>query len=264
MLMASLLVGGCTGGGASGSPARPSSAVPSPARPSPAGPSSAGLDGRTFLSTRVDGHDLVPGSTIRLTFQDGRLGISAGCNQMSGSYAVLDGHLKSGQMATTEMACDPPLMEQDTWVGTFIDGAAVTLAGDKLTLVHGAVTMTLTDRVVADPDRPLEGTRWVVDGIVAGDTVSSVPVGVTASLTISNGRLLVETGCNTGVATVAVTVTTLTIGPMTLTKKACAPDATSVQGALTAVLSGQVGYTIDADVLTLSARSAGLMLRAAS
>lgn len=50
---------------------------------------------------------------------------------------------------------EPALMEQDSWVGTFIDGAAVTLFGDTLTLVNGGVTMILTDRKVDDPDRPL-------------------------------------------------------------------------------------------------------------
>lgn len=243
VLAAALVAVGCTAGGA-------------------VGPSSATLDGRTFLSTKVQGHDLVPGSRIRMTLKDGRIGISAGCNQMSGTYAIADGHLTTGQMATTEMGCDPARMAQDTWVGSFVDGASITLAGDTLTLAHGDVTMTLLDRVVADPDRPLEGTRWVLDGIVAADAVSSVPAGVTASLTISNGQLQVDTGCNTGIATVQVTATTLAIGPMTLTKKTCAPDATFVQTAVTTVLSGKVAYTIEADVLTLTAGQAGLTLRA--
>ena len=205
----------------------------------------------------------MPGTTVRLTFDAGRIGINAGCNQMGGSYTVVDGHLKPGQMMTTEMGCEPALMAQDAWVGTFLDGASMTLAGDTLTLKNGDVTMTLVDRVVADPDRPLEGTTWVLDGIASGDTVSSVPAGVTAGLTIADGQMQVETGCNTGNASVTATATTLTIGPLALTKKACAPDATSVQDAMTAVLAGQVQHTIEADVLTLTAGQAGLTLRAA-
>jgi heat shock protein HslJ len=236
---------GCSGGGA-------------------ASPSPASLDGRTFLSTRVQGHDLVPGSTVRMRFQGGQLGISAGCNQMSGKYAIVDGRLTTGQMAMTEMACDEPRMAQDTWVAAFVGGAAVTLAGDMLTLKNADVTLTLTDREVADPDRPLQGTRWVLDGIVSGDAVSSVPAGVTATLTISDGQMQVETGCNTGSASVAVTDTTLTIGPLGLTKKACVPEAMAVEQAVTSVLSGKVDYAIKADALTLTASGAGLTLRAAS
>lgn len=248
IVAASLIVGGCsgTGGGV-------------------ASPPPTTLDGRIFLATKVQGHALVAGSTLRLSFQGDRIGISAGCNQMSGAYAIVNGHLATAEMATTEMACDPAHMEQDAWVGGFIDGASVTLTGDTLTLGHGDVTVTLTDREVADPDRPLEGTRWVVDGIVAGDAVSSLPGGVTAALTISNGQLQIEAGCNAGSASVEATDTTLAIGPLALTKKACVPDAMAVERAVTAVLSGLIGYSIEADVLTLTTNGAGrggLMLRA--
>jgi heat shock protein HslJ len=248
ILATALIVGACSGTGG-GAPS----------------PSPTTLDGRTFLSTTVRGHDLVAGSTLRLWFQGDRLGISAGCNQMSGTYSIADGRLVIGQMATTEMACEPALMDQDTWVGAFLDGATVTLTGDTLTLGHGDVTLTLVDREVADPDRPLERTRWIVDGIVTGDAVSSVPVGVTAAMTFSNGQLQVEAGCNAGSASVSATDTTLTIGPLALTRKACAPETMAVERAVTAVLSGQVDYTIEADVLTLTVGGAshdGLMLRA--
>jgi heat shock protein HslJ len=246
VLVASVIVvvAACSGGGASQAP--------------------TGIGDRTFLSTTVVGHDLVPGSTVRLTFQGDQLGINAGCNHMGGTYSIVDGKLTTGQMAMTDMACEEPLMAQDTWVAAFVGGAAVTLKGDTLTLQHADVTMTLTDRVVADPDRPLEGTRWVVDGIVTGDAVSSVPAGVIASITISNGQMQVQAGCNTGGAAVTSTDTTLTIGPLALTKKACEPGAMAVEDAVAAVLSGQVAYTIEADVLTLTADGAGLMLRAAS
>lgn len=249
LLAAALIILGCSASGGAASPA----------------PSPGSLDGRTFLSTNVQGRDLVPGSTVRMTFgSGGQLGISAGCNHMSGGYTIVDGRLTTGQMAMTEMACAEPLMAQDTWVAAFVGGAALTLAGDTLTLKNGDVTMTLTDRVVADPDRPLEGTRWVVDGIVTGDAVSSVPMGVIAALTISNGKMHVEAGCNTGAAAVTVTDTTLTIGPLALTKRACAADAMAVERAVTAVLMGTVGYAIEADVLKVTAPGAGLMLRAVS
>jgi hypothetical protein len=46
------------------------------------------LDGRTFISTSVvDGNEdreLVANTEIRLTFNDGQLGASAGCNTFGG------------------------------------------------------------------------------------------------------------------------------------------------------------------------------------
>ena len=140
-------------------------------------PAQASLESRTFLSTGVEGHDLVAGTHVRLSFKDGQVGINAGCNSMTDAYQIVDGRLVTTNVASTAMGCEPPLMAQDQWVGAFIGGAMLTLAGDTLTVQNGDTTMALKDRAVADPDRSLEGTRWVVDGIVAGDTVSSVPQG---------------------------------------------------------------------------------------
>ena len=126
-------------------------------------PVPASLESRTFLSTGVQGHDLVAGTHVRLSFKDGQVGINAGCNSMSGAYQIVDGRLVTGNMAITEMGCEPPLMAQDQWVGAFIGGAMLTVAGDTLTLRNGDTTMTLKDRAVADPDRPLEETRWAAN-----------------------------------------------------------------------------------------------------
>ena len=77
--------------------------------------------------------------------------------------------------------------------------------------------------------------------------------------------MAVDTGCNTGSATVQITPTTMTIGPMVLTKKACQANAGAMEAAVTAALTGEVAYTIEADLLTITAKSgAGLMLRAAA
>ena len=251
LLTATILLAGCSSADGGG-----------PASPSPA---PASLDGRTFLSTAIQGQTLVPGSTIRLSFKDGQLGVNAGCNHMGGAYSVTDGKLTTGQMVMTDMACEEPLMKQDTWVSSFLGGAAITLAGDTLTLKNGDVTMTLTDREVADPDRPLVGTKWVVDGIITGDAVSSVPVGVPAGLTITGDTMQVDTGCNTGSATVQVTATTMTIGPLGLTKKACQGSVAAMEAAMLAALTGEVAYSIEADRLTITSKTgAGLMLRAAA
>jgi len=202
----------------------------------PAPTLAAALDGRTFLSTDLQGAVLVPGSRVSLTFTDG--GLQA-----------------------------EPRMQQDEWLTRFLGGATITLAGDTLTMAEGTVRLTLMDQEVATPDQPIEGTRWVVDGIVSGESVSSgsvssVPAGVTATIRIADGRVDVEAGCNAGGGTVEMTADTLTFGPIALTKMGCEPGAMAVEGAVIRVLAGAVGYTIQADVLTLDAGDTGLMLRA--
>jgi heat shock protein HslJ len=238
-----------------------SSAV-APGSPSPSAPV-ATLDGKVYLSTDVNGAVLAPGTRIQLTFRDGSLGANGGCNTMSGTYAIEAGRLKTSQLATTEMGCDEPRMQQDQWLGRLLGDAGISLAGDTLTLTDGTITVTLLDREVATPDKPIEGTRWVLDGIVSGDAVSSVPAGVTAALRIADSRVQVETGCNSGGGAVTVTAQTLTFGSIGLTKKACEPGAMAVERSVIGVLTGTVGYTIEADALTLDAGGQGLTFRAA-
>ena len=250
------LVAACSGGPGSSGP-------PSTGSPAPSPSAVTTVDGTTYISTAVTGATLAPGSQVRLTFKDGHLTANAGCNTMAGSYTITNGRLATTQMATTEMACPGPLMTQDQWVAGLLSGADVTLAGDTLTLDNGTIKLTLQDRKVAEPDKPLEGTHWILEGIRTGDAVSSVPAGVTASIDIANGQISVNAGCNGGSGTVTVAPDTLTIGPLMMTKKACTAGPAAVEAAVTQVLTGTVPYTIDADVLTLDAGGTGLTYRAA-
>ena len=182
---------------------------------------------------------------------------------MGGEYSITDGVLEIGPMMSTEMACEEPLMSQDAWISAFLPGATATLADDTLTLAKDGVTLTLLDEEVANPDQPLEGTRWVVDGIISADAVSSVPVGATAALTFADGTVNVEAGCNTGSGSYTLGEGTIAFGPIATTKMACAEDAMALEAAVLQVLTGEATYTIDADTLTLQNGANGLMLKAA-
>ena len=259
---ATLLVACSSGATPSAMTSTPPNATPS--APPGDGAGAGGVDGKTYLSTAVTGVALVPGTRVRLSFTDGGLNASGGCNSMGGRYTIAGGRLSTKQMMTTEMGCDGPRMQQDSWLAGLLGDSAITVVGDTLTLDDGRIQLTMLDREVADPDRPIEGTRWVLDGIVSGDTASSVPAGVSASMRIVAGRVEVDTGCNTGSGTVEVAADTLTFGPLALTKKACGPGPAAVEGAVTQVLTGAVRYLIEADVLTLDAGASGLTFRAAS
>jgi len=266
-ILSALLLGACTGAGGASSPTPGGSPPASPDASSPGSPGATpgrqGLEGRTFLATASDGRALVAGSRVRISFQGGQIGASGGCNSLGGPYAIDGDRLVVRQLGGTDMACERPLMDQDAWLAGLLDGATITLAGDTLTLAKEGDRLTLLDREVADPDRPLIGTRWVVEGLISAETVSSVPLGVVAALTFTGGRVDVEAGCNRGGGAVTVTDATITFGPIALTKMACAGAAMAVEQALTATLSGEVRYAIDAGGLTLQGGAGGLMLRAA-
>ena len=247
LLLLSLVLAACGGGSAS-----------------PSGSASAGIDGRTFLSTSVDGKVLVAGTQVRVSFSKGQISASAGCNSMGGAYRLDGNRLVTDQMITTDMGCKPELMAQDQWVAALLNGATLALDGNSLTMSGNGVRLSLLDRVVANPDRPLLGTRWVVDGLVAGNVASSIPMGVTAALTFSDGRVNVETGCNIGSATAAIAGGSITFGTLALTKRPCAAGIAGLEAAIVGALTGTATYTIDATTMTLTSGGSGLSLKAAS
>ncbi|HZI36669.1 MAG TPA: META domain-containing protein [Acidimicrobiia bacterium] len=230
--------------------------------------------GRTFLSTSVTENGqpkaLVDGTRITLNFfADGhRLGAQAGCNQMGGPASFQGGRLVVDDMATTEMGCDPPRHAQDEWLARFLTSKpSWEREGATLTLDNGAVRIVLEDREVANPDRPLRGTKWVVDTLVERDAASSVPAGVEAHLTVEEGKQFRgNTGCNGmgGNSDVHEDRSTITFSEVITTKMACDDDRMRVERAVLATLDGDVRYQIDADVLRLDGPGGrGLRLRAA-
>ena len=229
--------------------------------------------GRDFLSTAVteDGRDrpLAAGTRIRLSFSDdGRLLASAGCNSMSGQAEIRDGRLLIGDLATTEMGCDPGRHAQDEWLARFLGGEPrFRLEGPEMTLSGDGTEIRLTDREVADPDRPLRGTRWVVDTVVDGQSASSVPEGADAHVILNEDNGFGgSTGCNQmgGSAAVDEDAGTVTFSDVIATKMACEDDRMALERAVLSVLDGEVTYEIKADRLTLThPRGKGLGLRAA-
>jgi heat shock protein HslJ len=241
-----------------------------PAADSPTAPATAvtvpppDLAGHEYVSTDVTGHDLVVGSEIRLTFEGDRLGANAGCNQLGGTWSLEgDVLVVPENMVMTEMACDPALMEQDSWLASFLSSRpTVDVAGDTLTLGGGDVSITLVDREVADPDRPLEGTQWELDSLVSADAVSSVLTERTPSLKFENGEASVVTGCNTGSGTYEATEQDITFGPIATTRMACDEASMEVEAHVLDVLQGTAAYEIEADLLTLTHGDLGLTYRA--
>jgi heat shock protein HslJ len=52
-------------------------------------------------------------SNITISFKDGKVAGSAGCNNFHGAYATEGSKLKIGPLATTRRACEEPLMTQE-------------------------------------------------------------------------------------------------------------------------------------------------------
>lgn len=223
------------------------------------------VDGRTFLSTSVTGHQLVDGTQVRLSFRDGSLNANAGCNSMFGAYAVEQDTLRVSDLAGTQMGCDPELMAQDEWLAIFLTaGPELAVQADELRLTSGDTELVLTDREVADPDRPLQGTTWQLDSHRTSDTVAhSTGMEQATLLFDGNGRLQVQTGCNTGSATYEVSGDTLEIGALALTKMSCPQPAREIEQLIVAAIDQQtLHFTVEANRLSLEGDHEGIDLLA--
>ncbi|MGH2492995.1 MAG: META domain-containing protein [Candidatus Limnocylindria bacterium] len=229
------------------------------------------LRGRTFLSTAVtengQAKQLVVGTRIRLNFADdgARVGANAGCNHMGGEARLENGRLIVGDLAMTAMGCDGGRSEQDEWLAKFLAGRpSLRLSGAELVLASGTTDIRLLDREVADPDRPLVATRWIVESIIDRNTASSIPRGASAhALLTADGGLTGTTGCNQMGGSVLTTSTTIRFSEVVTTKMACEPDRMRLERAVLDVLRDEVKYEIEADLLRLRHPSGnGLDLRA--
>lgn len=231
----------------------------------PQGGPAAGPSGEYVVTAVTDGGNdrpLVPGSELRLTFRDGRLDAQAGCNHLSASYEIDGDQLTAGPMGGTEMGCPAPLMDQDTWLASLF-AEPVTLGEDPLTLTSGDIVLTLVPREEASPDRPLAGTRWVLDGVVEVDAVSSVPAGPDVVLVLKGTMATVTGLCNGWGADVAVADGEVTWTPGMRTLMACADEARNhLDTEVSALLTGRTAYDIEERTLRLTRGDRGLVFRA--
>lgn len=221
-------------------------------------------EGREFLSTEVvEGgkpKDLASGSRIRLSFaDDGELRANAGCNHLMGNAHLEDGRLIVDGIGGTEMGCPDELMQQDQWLTDFLTSKPRwSLSGDELTLTGKNAEIRLADRRVADPDRPLRGTKWVLDTIIDGDVASSVPADVQQPpfLKLSKGqRAGGYSGCNQFSARVSVSGDILRTSNVISTLRHCGGGPGDVEKAMLEVLNAKnLRYEIEADRLTLTAK----------
>jgi heat shock protein HslJ len=206
---------------------------------SPMAVDAAALDGATYESTSVEGHDLVEGSTIELGFEDGTMSVSAGCNTMFGPYDVTDGTLAwTGAPASSMMACAAELEEQDQWLtDLFTSGVQATGDGAALALTDGAVTIELAD-TSAPPLDTLIGKAWTVVGTIADGATARLPVHTRRPwLTVAaDGNTRVFTGCHSGRTSVRIVDDQIAFGKTNVPRGRCRGPARLNEEAVLAVI----------------------------
>jgi heat shock protein HslJ len=127
---------------------------------------------------------------------------------------------------------------------------------------------------VLDPDRPLEGTRWVASVLIGGNVkAGNSPELSGVFLVFGQGRVTGSDGCELLSGPAAVSGTTINFGPGPAAASSPRTDpadpAADLALRVRATLQGDVNYRIEAGELTLTGtdregRGIGLMLTAVS
>lgn len=219
----------------------------------------------SFVSTAVEGHELVEDSTIQLGFADDTMSVWAGCNTMFGAFVVEDGVLRwSHEPASTMIGCEEDLAVQDEWLrDLFLAGLTATTDGSDLDLAVDDVTIAMEPEPQADLETLL-GRTWSVVGTISDGTTSRVPPRVrTPRLVVGDdGLARLDTGCNTGRTRVTVDSTSVTFAPPTTTRAACPEPTNSVEQIVLSVVDGRSDYLrYDGSVLILVKDGAGLVFQ---
>lgn len=217
------------------------------------------LTGRTFISTEVTGNPIPGGGPLTVEFPEpGRIGATAGCNRFGGAVDLTGGTVDAPALASTMMACPPPRDGADRWLSALFDTRPQwRLDGDVLVLTGADTTVTLGDKKVVDPDRPVTGTVWTVTTLRTPDAVTSSLALDTAAPTVTladDGTVAGTTGCNSFSGPAQVRDATITFGALATTLAACDdPETAAIERHILSVLAGETTYTVDGTEMTLTA-----------
>lgn len=201
---------------------------------------------------------LPAGAGLTLDFDDsGGVRGSAGCNSYFGQVSFPAGGIAVTGLGSTEMACEPGVMERESRFLAALGLVSVfSLDGERLTLATAdGITSIDLAAFTPEPDRPLAGTTWVLSTLIDGDTASSVVAGTAPQLVIDDaaGTISGDTGCNGFAGTLSVEGPALSVGGLTATEIACEPVVMAQESFVFDVLRAAAAWEIDGPVLRLSA-----------
>lgn len=212
--------------------------------------------GRAFLATGATdgGRPRQVLGRVGIEFRaDGTAWVATGCNGASGHVRLQGGRLVGDGFAITEMAClDPGVNEQQAFVMSVVDAEPeLVLDGDVLVLRTAAAEIRFLDQKVADPDRPLQGTRWQITTVFDAKVASSV-ASPPAELVLSASRLRFTGPCHDVEGPATVAGSAVTIGPLVKGPgRPCNEDARRAEDDALRLLTGWTRATVQARTLRL-------------
>ena len=168
------------------------------------------------------------GTRVDARFADGKVSGFAGCNVYNATATISGASIKVGPAATTQMACDPDKTALEAaYLGNLAKATTFTASSDSLTMFDSGAKAILVYAAAAA--NPLEGS-WDVTGYNNGNqaVVSPVP-GSKLTAVFTADQVSGSAGCNDYSGGYTLDGTTLKIGPLAATRRACADQAVNDQ-----------------------------------
>jgi heat shock protein HslJ len=193
------------------------------------------------------------GTRVDAKFGGGKVSGFSGCNVYNAPVTVSGATIKVGPAATTMMACDADktALEQ-AYLGNLAKAATFTATSDALTMFDSAGKSILVYSAAAA--NPLEGS-WDVTGYNNGKQAVVSPVeGSKLTAIFTADEVSGAAGCNDYSGPYTIDGTSLKIGPLASTMRACADQAVNDQEQqFLAALQASTTFDQTGNILTLKA-----------
>jgi heat shock protein HslJ len=193
-----------------------------------------------------------PGSRATLQLGGGEVGGISFCNHYFSSYRLTGSSFTVDGLGGTEMGCEPEVMAAETaYLAALAAVDTAAADGDGLVLTGDGVELRFTP-VAPVPDSPVEGTRWVLESVIDGESASST-VGAPAVLLLDPDRTAeASTGCRSLTGTWLVEDGALVIDDLLAADAECPADVERQDAHVTAVLGGGPTLAVEGSRLTLT------------
>jgi heat shock protein HslJ len=261
------------GAGAAAQPTAQPTAAPAtqaPIEPSPSAEPApgAGLDGTRWQLVEYGSPEsptkALAQPPVGLSFELGQMSGSASCNSFGAQYSVDGAEIRIEDFPMTMMACDDPIMQQESAYVRLLTGARHwRIEGDEL-VIEGEGGLLRYRRELVPPAAALVGTAWRLESFELGAVAQSVIAGSTVTLNLDQaGAVSGSGGCNSYNGQYEVEGSTIKIQNIIMTEMACAEQAvTQQEGAYLKALGQATAYTLDGQTLRVDYAGGALVFRA--
>lgn len=210
-----------------------------------------------MTSGEVDGQPIEPPEThpITITFEGDQVSGTASCNGYGGTFSVNGSSISISDLAMTEMACSPEeTMEAEAMFSDAITRVDTVSVDTTLTLSADGVEMVF-EKLEPVPEEELIGTRWVLDGLIQGDVVTSPVAGSEAYIELSpDGSATGDTGCRPFSGRYIIEGAEVLMPELAADGHECEPDFADQDNLFFSVVGDGFRVEIEGNRLTMSSR----------